>query len=167
MAGVNNIILGDGVFKIGTTAIALTRGGGSFTIEREYREIEADGDFGPIKGRIRKTRSVAKLTLNALEILPANINKFYPALTATTTTTTTTFTGAIDIVDANYNDSVSWTGKTKAGKAVIITLDNALCLENIQWDLVDKEELVPEITYTATYLDSARTAEPWKIEYAL
>jgi hypothetical protein len=167
MAGVNNIILGDGVFKIGTTAIALTRGGGSFTIEREYREIEADGDFGPIKGRIRKTRSVAKLTMNALEILPANINKFYPALTATTTTTTTTFTGAIDIVDANYNDNVSWTGKTKAGKAVIITLDNALCLENIQWDLVDKEELVPEITYTATYLDSARTSEPWKIEYAL
>jgi hypothetical protein len=167
MAGVNNIILGDGVFKIGTTAIALTRGGGSFSIEREYREIEADGDFGPIKGRIRKTRSVAKLTLNALEILPANINKFYPALTATSTTTTTTFTGAIDIIDANYNETVSWTGKTKAGKAVVITLDNALCLENVQWDLVDKEEVVPEITYTATYLDSARTVEPWKIEYAL
>jgi hypothetical protein len=167
MAGADNIILGDGVFKIGTTPIALTRGGGNFTIEREFREIEADGDFGPIKGRIRKTRSVAKLTMNALEILPANVNKFYPALTATTTTTTTTFTGAIDVVSGDYNDTVSWTGKTKAGKAVVITLDNALCLEGISWDLVDKEELVPEITYTATYLDSARTTEPWKIEYAV
>lgn len=167
MAGVDNIILGDGVFKIGTTAIALTRGGGSFSIEREYREIEADGDFGPVKGRIRKTKSVAKLTMNALEILPANVTKFYPSLTATSTTTTTTFTGAADIVAGDYNDTVSWTGKTKAGKSVIITLQNALCLDGINWDLVDKEEIVPEISYTATYLDNARTTEPWNIEYAL
>lgn len=167
MPGVDNIILGDGVFKIGTTAIALTRGGGSFSIEREYREIEADGDFGPVKGRIRKTKSVAKLTMNTLEILPANITKFYPSLASTSTTTTTTFTAGVDVVDGDYNASVSWTGKTKAGKNVVITLENALCLEGIQWDLVDKEEIVPEITYTATYLDNARTTEPWKIEYAI
>ena len=56
----NDIILGDGVFAIGATDVGLTRGGGTLTIEREYRTIEADGDYGPVKGRIRKIKSVAK-----------------------------------------------------------------------------------------------------------
>ena len=162
----DNIILGEGVFAIDGTDIALTRGGGSFTVEREYRVIEADGDLGPVQGRIRKIRSVAKLTLNALEILPANIPKFYPALNEDTTTTpgTSIITATDDIQSADYQPTVTWTGKTKAGKAVTITLNNAINLENIQWDLIDKEEIVPEITYTATYTEGS-TAEPWKIEY--
>ncbi|MFZ5352741.1 MAG: hypothetical protein ACOZCL_08460 [Bacillota bacterium] len=162
-----NIILGDGVFSIGATAIALTRGGGTFAIEREYRAIEADGDYGPVKGRIRKTRSVAKLTLNALEILPANIAKYYPAMEEDTTTTpgTSIITATTDIADADYQATVSWTGKTKAGKQVKITLENAINLENIEWNMLDKDEIVPVITYTATYLENARETEPWKIEY--
>jgi len=165
MAAPADIILGEGVFSIGSTAIALTRGGGRFSIERTYRPIEADGDLGPVKGRIRKIGSVAKLTLNALEIVPANLAKFYPGLSATTGTGIVTITGK-DIEDADYNDTVKWVGKTAAGKAVTITLDNAINLENISWDLIDKDELVPEITYTATYLESARTTEPWDVVIA-
>ena len=52
--GAESIILGDGVFAVNGTDIALTRGGGQFLIEREYREIPADGDYSPVKGRIRK-----------------------------------------------------------------------------------------------------------------
>ena len=175
MAVPANIILGEGVFSIGSTAIALTRGGGSFSVEREYRQIEADGDYGPVKGRIRLVKSVAKLQFNALEILPANIPKFYPALEEDTTTVAGTSTirgidgtdtpARTDIADADYNDTVKWVGKTKAGKAVTITLENAINLENIEWALTDKDEIVPEITYTATYLEASRTKEPWKIDY--
>lgn len=167
MGAPENIILGDGVFSVRGTDIAVTRGGGSFVVEREYRQIEADGDMGPVKGRIRKVKSVAKLSLNALEVLPANIPKFYPALNEDTTTTpgTSTIKATDDIVDADYQATVKWTGKTKAGKAVVITLENAINLENIQWDLKDKDEIVPAITYTATYLESTRTTEPWKIDY--
>lgn len=165
--GQESIVLGDGVFSIGAVDIAVTRGGGSFVIEREYRQIEADGDKGPVKGRIRKVKSVAKLTLNTLEILPANIPKFYPAVEEDTTTTpgTSIITAKTDIEDADYQPTVKWTGKTKAGKAVVITIENAINLENIQWDLKDKDEIVPAVTYTATYLESARETEPWKIDY--
>lgn len=157
-----NIILGDGVFSIGTTDIALTRGGGSFVVEREYREIDADGDFGPVKGRIRKIRSVAKLTLNALELLETNLPKLYPS----TEEAAGVWTGKEDIEDADYQTVVTWTGTTKGGKEVVIEIENAINLENIDWALVDKEEIVPEITYTAAYLDSARTTEPWSVTFA-
>ncbi|MBH1941635.1 hypothetical protein I5677_12100 [Mobilitalea sibirica] len=63
------IVLGAGKFYIGDTPIALTRGGGKFSREPEYREIEADGDRGPVKGRITIDGVRATLTMNTLQIL--------------------------------------------------------------------------------------------------
>ena len=161
----NDIILGDGVFAIGATDVGLTRGGGKLTVGREYKIIDADGDYGPVKGRIRKIKSVAKLSMNALEILTTNIPKMYPATEVTTATGTDTITGKTDIEDTDYNDTITWTGKTTGGRSVVITIENAINLENIDWELVDKEEIVPALTYTAAYLESARTVEPWKVVF--
>jgi hypothetical protein len=159
-----DIVLGKGVFSIGEVDIGLTRGGGRFTIERTYRRQQADGDKGPVKGRVTIDESIAKLNLKALELLPANIPKLYPATKVATATGTDTITAKSDIEDTDYN-TVTWTGRTKEGRPVKITLENAINLENIDWPLVDKDEIIAEITYTATYTDDARDAEPWKIEY--
>ena len=80
-AGASEIILGAGVFYIGTNQIALTRGGGSFNVEREYREINADGDRGAVKGRVVIESSRAKLTMNALTML-TRLTDLYPAVAA-------------------------------------------------------------------------------------
>lgn len=165
MSAPDDIILGDGVFSLNGSDIALTRGGGSFVIEREYRQIEADGDYGPVKGRIRKVKSIAKLKLNALEILPANMVDFYPSMAITSVAAKDTIQASTDVADTDYS-TIAWTGYTKAGKQVYIELTNAINLENLDWALVDKDEIVPELTYTAAYLESARTTEPWKIEFA-
>ena len=77
--GASEIMLGVGVFYIGDKAVALTRGGGSFAVEREYREINADGDRGPVEGRIELDRSVATLTMNVLTIL-SRVADLYPAI---------------------------------------------------------------------------------------
>ena len=161
----NDIILGDGVFAIGVTDVGLTRGGGTLTIEREYRTIGADGDYGPVKGRMRKIKSVAKLSMNALEILTTNIPKMYPATQITTLIGTDTITGKADIEDADYNETITWTGKTTGGRSVVITLKNAINLENIEWGMVDKEEIVSALTYTAAYDPATRTIEPWDIVF--
>lgn len=162
-----NIILGEGVFAVGASSIGLTRGGGQFTVEREYREIAADGDYGPVKGRITKDRSVAKLVVNALEIVPANITKFYPALNIVTNggAGTDTITAVANIQSSDYV-TVTWTGKTNGGREVVITLNNAINLENLDWSLVDKDEVVPSLTFTAAYAADARTTEPWSIVFA-
>lgn len=73
-AGNGEILLGVGKFYIGTsasdaTAVGLTRGGGSFVVEREYREINADGDPGAVKDRIVQEGGRPKLTLNVLQWL--------------------------------------------------------------------------------------------------
>jgi hypothetical protein len=171
----NDIILGDGVFAIGQTTsamvnVALTRGGGVFSIEREYRNIEADGDYGPVKQRQRVTRSIAKLNMKTLELVPYRMDEYYPSISASATTDLTaggtcTVTGnplSSNITSADYS-FVSWTGYTKGGTRAYIELQNAINLENISWPLVDKDEVVADLTFTATYQSSQRTAEPWKV----
>ena len=67
--GAKSIMLGVGLFYIGEKPIALTRGGGKFSVEREFREINADGDRGPVEERIVMESSRATLTMNVLTIL--------------------------------------------------------------------------------------------------
>lgn len=78
-AGAGEILLGAGVFYIGSTAVALTRGGGSFNVEREFRQINADGDRGPVKDRIVMESSVATLTMNVLTVL-TKMSDLYSAI---------------------------------------------------------------------------------------
>ena len=73
-AGNGEIVLGVGKFYIGTNAedavaVGLTRGGGSFVVEREYRDIAADEDPGSVEGRILKDTGRPKLKLVALQWL--------------------------------------------------------------------------------------------------
>lgn len=159
----NDIILGYGVFNIGGVDVALTRGGGQFMVERTYKEIVADGDYGPVKGRIRKDGSRAKLVVRSLEVLVDNIPKMYPAMSSTGTTSKT-ITGANDVADSDYT-TVTFTGKTASGKDVIITLNNAINLDNLDWSLLDKDEVVPAVTFTAAYDPNNRKIEPWSLQY--
>lgn len=159
-------ILGNGVLSIGGTDIALTRGGGQFVIERTIKTIVADGDYGPVKGRIRVDGEVATLTMNVLEIISANMDAMYPAMDVDTTSTpgTAAVTGTLDIVTGDYNDVV-WTGEDESGNPVVITLDDAINLENLDWTMVDKDEIVDQLKFTATYDSTTRTTPPWTIEF--
>lgn len=172
----SDIILGDGVFTIGATttatAIALTRGGGVFTVEREYRQIEADGDYGPVKDRIRLIKSVAKLNIKSLEWLADKYQDYIPSISASVTSTltagvTATITGrglTTNVTTQDYN-TVTWTGYTRARTSVFIQLDNAINLENVNFTMVDKEEVLNDLTFTAAYAAATRNTEPWKIIY--
>jgi len=78
-AGAKEILLGLGVFAIDDVDVALCRGGGQFTVEREFRDIAADGDKGSVKDRVVIDTERAKLTMNVLTML-ASIETMYPAL---------------------------------------------------------------------------------------
>ena len=89
-AGVGEIILGTGRFYIGTKAedavkVGLTRGGGSFVVEREFREINADDDPGLVEGRIDKEMARPKLKLIALQWL-TKVDKLYSCIKSSTET---------------------------------------------------------------------------------
>lgn len=87
-AGNGEIVLGVGKFYIGTTSadaqyVGLTRGGGSFVVEREFREINADGDPGLVAGRVEKEMARPKLTLTALQWL-TKVSTLYSCMSEVT-----------------------------------------------------------------------------------
>lgn len=79
-AGSKEILLALGVFAIDGKDVALVRGGGAFKVEREFRDITADGDKGSVKGRVVIDAERAKLSMNVLTML-TSIKAMYPALT--------------------------------------------------------------------------------------
>ena len=82
-AGAKEIVLGLGVFAIDGVDVGLCRGGGSFKLEREFRDIAADGDKGSVKDRISLDAERPKLSMNVLTML-TSMKNMYPALTETT-----------------------------------------------------------------------------------
>ena len=86
--GNGEILLGVGKFYIGTSkadaqCVGLTRGGGSFVVEREYREINADEDPGAVEGRLDQTSGRPKLKLKTLQWL-TKISTLYSGMKTTT-----------------------------------------------------------------------------------
>lgn len=161
------ILLGKGVFYIDETPIGLIRGGGQFVVERENRPIEADGDRGYVKGRIVVDKSTPKLTVNALEIIHDNLPKLYSAVQLTDEDGKKKITGTSEIKESDYHNVVKFVGSTKGGSEVVISVENAINLENIDWALQDKSEVVATLTYTGCYEeDSPADYEPWSIIYA-
>lgn len=87
-AGNAEILLGVGKFYIGTSPedakyVGLTRGGGSFVVEREFRDINADEDPGSVKDRISKDTGRPKLKLTALQWL-TKVSNLYSCIQTTT-----------------------------------------------------------------------------------
>jgi hypothetical protein len=166
------MILGEGTFSFGAalttgalTDIGAVRGGGAFNVTRTYRKRVADGDFGFVKGRIAIDEEVATLTIRALDMFSSTISTFYPAMNSSAGSGLTTITGLMEIAAGDYK-KVRFTGRTDGGNAVQITLDNAINMAPLNWDLLDKNEVVAELVYTACALEATTSVPQWTVTIA-
>lgn len=77
------------------------------------------------------------------------------------------YKGTGTVATADFH-TVTYEGKTKDGKAVKITLNNAINKGNIDWTFAEKGETVANVTFEGCYENtdemSASTDEPWTIE---
>nr|DAV20178.1 MAG TPA: major tail protein [Caudoviricetes sp.] len=163
-----NIVFGRGVFKVDGEAIGLTRDGGTFNVEYDNRVIEADGDRGTVKGRVHREGATATIEINHLELL-TSFEKLHPAVKVDTKTeqgyTKITGTGVIDD-KTDYHD-VSFEGETKDGREFIVSIKNAINLDNLSLEFKDKDEIVDKVTFSSTYDPEAENQleENWEIKY--
>lgn len=162
-----NIVFGKGVFKIDSELIGLTRDGGVFSVEFNNRLINADGDRGPVKGRIVREEAKAKIEINHLELL-TSFDKLHPAvkLDSTTESGFTVLTGTGKISDEDYH-TVTFEGETKDGREFILEINDAINLENLSLELKDKDDIIDKVAFQATYDPEAEDEfnECWSIKY--
>lgn len=153
--------------------IGATSGGNTFTIEREIKEIEADGARGKVKGLRRIITENASLTINLLEM---SVENFKMALTAAdvsdvmdndgTTKVADKIKSRGQILDSDYLKNVALvTTVSGSDQPCVIILYNVIADDEIELELEDKEEGKPEITLSAHYDPADLETVPYEIRY--
>ena len=143
--------------------LAPCKGGSSFNVEQEIKDIEYDGQKGKTKGmrRVISENCFAKLNLMGLTnenlklaLCGANMDETSKAIT--------NGTGAIATTE--YLKNVTIIVKSMGGKYKVITIYNAMSDNGLSATFTSKEESVIELNMSAHY-DPANLASPiYKIE---
>lgn len=151
--------------------LGATRGGNSFAIEQDVREIEMDGAPGPVKGARRIIEVRPRLTTNLLEISRENLLMAIPGATSTptpdeTAATHDTITRNRNIIGTDYIENVALVGTVSGSdEPIIIIVENALQDENFEIGTEDRDESVLEVQFTGHFDPANMAQEPWRILY--
>lgn len=157
-------ILGICKVTVDGTDLGYSRGACSWTVQRVFHAIAANGDMGDTVNSEILDEERATLSLNQLIISAADFAKLYPAVSEASGVVTPT--GAV--ADTTDYHTVVAVAKTKGGKYVRYTLNNAFVKSNIDWQFTERDEVVANIVYEACY--AAKTdlwsyTAPYTIEF--
>jgi hypothetical protein len=146
------------------TLLGATRGGNSFTIEQEVREMEADGAHGPVKGSRRIVRVTAKLTINFLEHKLDNLKRLLVgSSSAAFNVDWDAITRDMSIQASDYLSDITLVGEVSGKGPCAFKIDNVIADSNFELSLTDKEEGVIAATFTAHQDPADLESEPWTI----
>lgn len=154
---------------VGAVVMGATRGGFSFAVEPEMRQIEVDGQRGPQMGLNRKDSETATITVNFAEQTIANILRMVPgAIRNDVGNGLVQITGG-ELNDESYISNVCFLATHGVGGRAypaIIVIENALADEGFELSLEDKDEAVPEVTFKAHYNTATADTAPWAVYLA-
>lgn len=124
----------------GTNILGVTRGGGTFTVQKNMRTPEVDGMRYPFKGSDFVDSIEAYLSGTLLEVTPDNMKRLLGSATKATSSLKTTITMQTNPSAADYITKLSWVGDLADGSLVVITLKNAINTADFSFTFTDKGE---------------------------
>ena len=123
----------------GTKLLGATRGGGTFTMTREIRQVEADGVRFRFVGSEIVDSADAYLSETLIEVTPEHIKNVIGNADVTVSGSKTTVKIRTAIEDEDYLENLVWIGDTSKG-FVLICLYNALNTADFTLTFADKNE---------------------------
>lgn len=132
----------------GTNLLGATRGGGTFTITRDIRQVDADGTRFRFVGSEIVDSGDAYLSETLIEVTPEHIKKVLGNADIETSGMKTTITVRTAFEDGDYLQNVVWIGDTSKG-FVAIELRNALNTADFTLTFADKNEGTVNVEYHA------------------
>jgi len=145
--------------------LGATRGGNTFNIATEYREMEVDGARGPVVSSRRITRVDVKLTANFVEIDDAILELALTGATNTNNTTYKTITRAIQIATSDYLTNVAIVGESSGSSSVpvVCILKNPIADGGFEMSFADKDETVVSVEFSGHFSLTDLDTEPYEI----
>lgn len=163
-----NIVIDTGVVyvnygELDEKILGPCKGGNSFLVEQEFKDVEYDGRRGKTKGMRRIINENASLTVRLMDLSQDNIKLALAGANIDGTTKAIT-NGDRTILDTEYLKNVALVGTTTGGKNKVVTLYNVLSDNGLSMEMVDKDELAVEIIFSAHYDPSDLASPIYKIE---
>ena len=157
-SSLDDIVVDAGAVFVGGTPIGATKGGITFTVEQNVRQIEVDNARGPLKGGRRVTSEKAMLTVTFMEINASNLSN---ALFGMTTGSQRDLSAA-----PTYLPEVTLVAGVSgsATDGVLVTLYDVLADGNFEMALEDESEAGIEVQFTAHFDPANLSQSPYKIE---
>jgi hypothetical protein len=156
--------------------LGATRGGNTFTIEVEQREMEIDGVRQAVRGTKRIISVVATMTVNLLELTAENLALALTGSEITTFTQEPAITPTHDVIrrvreigSMDYLTNIAIVGKVNnATENFVGILYNALASGGLELAMEDESEASIELTFTAhidadSIADDGTYPEAWEI----
>lgn len=152
---------GYAVQTITPTKLGATRGGATFDLQKEERQIEVNGARVPLMGMDRVDSMMPMLSVTLLEM--ANVATMVRTIgQAYQTDTTSGYTEVVPKIDVDLTDYISnvaliaRTSRTGDDRPVIIVVRNAKIVENAPFEFEDPGEVATEASFRgATPCDDA------------
>lgn len=158
--------------EAGELAMGATRGGSTFAINTEYKDMPVDGAKGPVKGGRRITKVEAVLTVNMIEFnaallakaLPGSAQADYPSTPAKTHDK---ITRSLTLALTDYITNVAIVGEVTgvSDKYFVGILKNVIADGNLEISFVDNDESVLSLQFKAHFDPAAIDTEPWEIRW--
>ena len=124
----------------GAKLLGATRGGGSFQVTRDTREVDADGKRYGFKGDTFVDAVDAQLSTTMIEITLENIKNALPGAAITGSSPKRTLKLATAIATTDYLTNICWIGDTASGQLILVCLKNALNQSDFNLTFQDKGE---------------------------
>ena len=157
------------------TLLGATRGGSTFTIEQEIKDMQVDGAKGPVKGSRRITKVNAKLTVNFISHSIDLWNIAIPGSEVSAAFTTTVDPASDDHMEFRRNLQIELTDyltnvvligqMSGTDQAVVCGIKNVLADGNFEFAFADNEETGLSVQFTAHFDPGALDEEPWILWY--
>lgn len=146
----------------GQLLLGATRGGATFTVDKEERTIELDGMLGGVKGLRRVIRHVARLEVTFVELSQALFVELMRA-TVTSTTPHRTYTPSNAIVAADYKNVALVADMSGTATPVIIKLLQALATGEWAITTEDQDEGTITVRWEAHYDPATMNVPPYQV----
>lgn len=156
---------------VGEKLLGATRGGATFEIDQDIREVEIDGTKGGIKGGRRVIEVHARITCHLMELTSQNIMLALAgsagnlkAADGTVGTTHDEIRRTREIATTDYLTNVALVGKIAGSTENFVgVLFNVLADGGFSIETSDRDEAVVEIQFTAHFDPAKMNEEPWAI----
>jgi hypothetical protein len=134
-----------------------------FAVDREFKDIPYNGNFGRTKDLVFKSKIQPKLDIKLVTLNYTSMSQVFAGLTVTDEGAYHKIVESTDIVAGDYWTNACYAGIRASGKYFQVFMYNVLGADKIEAGFKSDDTVVSDVTLYACYDRTTPTTPPWEV----